>query len=294
MKKITSAVLTALILIACILALTGVVSAETDKGFPQITDFTGRLTDEQIRKYESELLTLKETYSYDAAVAIIDADTLEEYGYSALQDFADDLYDEGGYGVGDDKDGVLILLRIGEPYSNHFHLCTTGILVPACTEDDIDDMYYEVKPYLTRNDIPGAVEAAINAERDFFSIVKYQRTDEEGELKPEYDPNQNSSASKGAFSGLKSALIALAGGAGIGGITASSMKSKLKSVSKKRSAGDYVVPGSFNLTESRDMFLYTHVSKVAKPQDTGRSSGGGGGAGFHFSSSGVAHGGGTR
>jgi len=61
------------------------------------------------------------------------------------------------------------------------------------------------------------------------------------------------------------------------------MKGKLKSVRKQAAAGDYLKAGSLNVTESRDMFLYTRMSKTPKPQNN--SSGGGGSGGGHHSSS---------
>ena len=51
----------------------------------------------------------------------------------------------------------------------------------------------------------------------------------------------------------------------------------MKSVRQKNDAADYVRPGSMQLTHSRDLFLYSHVSRTAKPKNT--SSGGGGGGG---------------
>ena len=71
-------------------------------------------------------------------------------------------------------------------------------------------------------------------------------------------------------------------------IVVSSMKKKLTSVKFADSANDYVRPGSLNLTESRDTFLYSSVTRTVR--ETESRSGGGGGS--HTSSSGRSHGGG--
>ena len=78
--------------------------------------------------------------------------------------------------------------------------------------------------------------------------------------------------------------------------TVSFMTKGLKSVRKKESAADYVVPGSMRLTRNEDVFLYSNVSKTAKVQDNSDSSSGSsyGSSGSHESSSGNSHSGGGR
>ena len=45
------------------------------------------------------------------------------------------------------------------------------------------------------------------------------------------------------------------------------MKSQLKSVRPQNAAGSYVVEGSFQLTHSRDLFLYRNVTRHARPKN---------------------------
>lgn len=53
----------------------------------------------------------------------------------------------------------------------------------------------------------------------------------------------------------------------IGFIGSGIMKSKLKSVSYQSGAADYVVPDSFKLNDSRDIYLYSTVTKTERPTD---------------------------
>lgn len=46
-----------------------------------------------------------------------------------------------------------------------------------------------------------------------------------------------------------------------------SVKSKHKTVNKKSSANDYVIPGSLNITQSYEAFLYKNVTKTEKQQN---------------------------
>lgn len=85
-------------------------------------------------------------------------------------------------------------------------------------------------------------------------------------------------------------LIALGIGAAAGGITIGVLSSQLKSVHAQTEANQYVKKDSFRLTDRRDLYLYSNVSRTPRSTSSGSRSGGGGG-GAHFSSGGGAHGG---
>jgi uncharacterized protein len=65
-------------------------------------------------------------------------------------------------------------------------------------------------------------------------------------------------------------------------------KGQLKSVALQKRATDYMKPGSLNITDSRDFFLYRHIDRREKADksdsDTHKSSSGGtyGGSGRKF------------
>ena len=64
----------------------------------------------------------------------------------------------------------------------------------------------------------------------------------------------------------KTVLISAVIGLIIGFIAVSLMKVQLKSVRYAKNAANYIREGSFCLTESRDVFLYSTVARVPKPQ----------------------------
>ncbi len=85
-----------------------------------------------------------------------------------------------------------------------------------------------------------------------------------------------------SFPWLLNIVIAVAVGLVIGFIVVSAMKSKLKTVRFAQNAHSYVRDGSFNLEKSRDLYLYSTVTRVAKPKNNssgGRSGGGSGRSG---------------
>lgn len=59
-------------------------------------------------------------------------------------------------------------------------------------------------------------------------------------------------------------LVSIIIGVVIGFIVVSVMKSQLKSVRSNSGASDYIVPGSFNLTVSQDIFLYQRTTRTPK------------------------------
>lgn len=63
------------------------------------------------------------------------------------------------------------------------------------------------------------------------------------------------------------------------------LKKQLKSVEMQRGAVNYVRPGSMNVTAARDSYLYSTVSRTARPKSSSSS---------HTSSGGGTHGGGGR
>ena len=79
-------------------------------------------------------------------------------------------------------------------------------------------------------------------------------------------------------------IIALIIGFVVALIATGIMRGKLKSVRAKYEAADYVRSGSMKVTESRENYLYRHVSRIPRPKDSGSST--------HRSSSGRSHGGG--
>ena len=67
-------------------------------------------------------------------------------------------------------------------------------------------------------------------------------------------------------------IIAISMGAGllIGLIAVGIMASKMKTVHMDHDARNYVRTGSFRLTQSRDIFLYSRVHRTPKPKNDSR------------------------
>ena len=68
-------------------------------------------------------------------------------------------------------------------------------------------------------------------------------------------------------------------------------KRQMRAARPQRYAGDYAVPGSFQLTLQRDIYLYSRTTRVKRQTTQNGDSFHGGGSSTHRSSSGSSHGG---
>lgn len=237
-----------------------------------MVDNAGLLSTEDAASIESQLTDLGQ--KYDMHFVIV---TDEDPDISSAMEVADDFFDYNGYGVGDDRSGVLLYINMS---THDVWISTRGFGITAFTDAGInyildqlvsglgDEAYYETfETYITLC--------------DDFMIQALNGTP--------YDVDHMPSEPFPWIGGL---IMCMALGAIVGLIYVLILRGQLKSVAPNESAEDYMVKGSMHMTNSREFFLYRTVSKTARPQEN--SSGGGGGSTTHTSSSGATHGGGGR
>lgn len=88
------------------------VQAETDDNYeflPRVYDAADLLTDEEESQLLDRLDSLSEEYDFDVAVA-----TVQSTDGVAMNKFTDTFYDDNYYGLGDDYDGILFMVSIGD------------------------------------------------------------------------------------------------------------------------------------------------------------------------------------
>ena len=176
-------------------------------------------------------------------VVITTVQSLE--GKSARR-FAEDFYDDYGYA----DTGVLLLVCMTE---REYWVTTTGAITV-----DLEELEEGFVPLLSAGDYEGAFTSFAGALPSCVTLRE----------------EESSFAAVLVVSvilGLAAALI-----------TTLVMKSQLKSVRAQHCADSYVRSGSFQLTHSRDIYLYRNVRRTPKPKNngasaSGRSHGGGGG-----------------
>lgn len=66
---------------------------------------------------------------------------------------------------------------------------------------------------------------------------------------------------------MSTIIIALIAGLVIAFVVTMGFKGQLNNVRSKSGASDYMKTGSLNVTLSRDTFLFSNVSRIAKPKN---------------------------
>ena len=221
---------------------------------------------------EAALLSMLDEISnrQELDVVVVTVNTLD--GKTPM-DYADDFYDYNGYGFGENRDGVLLLVSMED---RDRWISTSGYGITVFTDAGIEYISEKFLPDLSDGNYADAFTTYAELCDEFITQA---RTGEP------YDTNN---LPKEPFNVFSSLLISLAVGILVSLIVTGKMKGKLKTVRMQPAAEEYVRKGSMLVTESSDLFLYSHVDRRAKSKDDDS----GGGSSTHTSSSGSSHGGG--
>lgn len=232
---------------------------------PRLVDDADLLTDAEEAQLLGRLDEISERQQLD--VVVVTADSI---GGESAESFADDFFDDYGYGMGADRDGVLLLICVAE---RNWHVSTSGYGITAFTDAGIDYMAGQFVDYLSNDDYAMAFSIYADLCDEFITQARAGA------------PYDVGSFSKTPF-GIMHITIAFGAAFVIALIVTGIMRKKLKSVRGRKEAGGYITVGSMQLTRESDMFLYSHVTRSVKPKNHGS-----GGSSTHRSSSGRRHGG---
>lgn len=264
-----------------LLSLSVSVSAEAD--LPYVIDNACLLLREEETSLEEKIQTLRQEYAMDIVIV-----TVESLGGATPQDYADDYFDDNGYGYGADRSGVLLLLCMEK---QAWYISTSGDAIYALTDYGIQQ---SMQPALTFFSPGGyylgfdtwldTLPAYFDAYRNGTPIDGY--ADDSGdyyhgdrESVVHYESKRSPNIILSIVIGLVAAALAIWG-----------MIAAMNTKRQQHGAGSYLKAGSYHLRTQRDFFLYSNVSKTARPSES--SSHSGGGSSVHHSSSGRSHGGG--
>lgn len=223
---------------------------------------------------ESELLTSLDEISerQQCDVVVVTVDSTE--GKTPMQ-YADDFYDYNGYGMGENADGILLLISME---GRDWWISTCGFGITAFTDAGIDYIADDFLSYLSDGDYAKAFETYAKRCDQFLTQAKTG------------EPYDNGNMPKGTVAPIW-IIIDLAIGWFIAYIIASGKKSKLTTVTKEYTAENYVVPGSLQFYINTDRFITMNITSRRIVREESRSSGGSSGSSTHTSSSGRSHGG---
>lgn len=133
--------------IALCLAFGGAAYASSGGSLGYVTDTVGLLTQEEQRELETTAAQLAERYGCGVYVIIVDDYT--DYTNGSTRDFAKETYINYDLGVGEDKNGILLVLSISD---RDYYLLTKGDIANAAftdygqeqlTQEFLDDFRYD-------------------------------------------------------------------------------------------------------------------------------------------------------
>lgn len=240
---------------------------------PRLVDYADVLSDSEEKKLLDKLDEISERHQMDVAVV-----TVNSLDGASVVDYADDFYDDNGYGFGEGRDGILFLLSMGE---REWNITTTGYAITVFTDAGLDYMAERIVGNLKKGDYAAAFTAFADQCDDYITQAA------------KGSPYDGGSLPRAPFPFLKFLAICFAIAFTFALLVTEVMKRQLKSVYSRTEADDYVKRGSMQLTQKSDLFLYRNVSRREIPKNTssGGSGSSSGGSSTHTSSSGMTHGG---
>ena len=297
MKKIKGIMICLLI---CTFLVMGSMTVWADQtgavsGQPRVFDQAGLFSETEIIQLEEKIAQCRKSTKMDVVIVSAYAD-----GERSAEEYADDYYDYGGFGVGKKASGVLLLYYMdgpGQP-GGECYISTTGTMINMLTDERIESILDDVYGDLGNRDFAGAAEHFLE---DVKAYVK------EGVESGQYTYDRDTGEIVRYHSiRLYEVAIAMV----IAGISAGSvcldikkryaMKQSSREVSNSLQA--YRADCAFHFSVAGDKMVNKYVRSVPIPRNTSSGSGGRGHSGsssagrstIHTSSSGSSHGGGGR
>jgi len=198
----------------------------------------------------------------------------------ASRDFADDYYDDNGYGIGEEASGFLMLVNMAD---REVWISTAGNAIDIFTDQRLDSINDAVVEHLAEGRF-------FQAGQTFVDMTdQYARAGvPAGQFREEAEPQSYF----GKVLRMMTYWPIYVFGLMVSGISTFA----LSTTHKEKTApgtGVYIPLNSFVLTDSKDQFLRESVNrvKIANTSSTGSFSSGSGKSSVHRSSSGRSHGG---
>lgn len=258
------------VIFALLLLVLSVVPVFAAKGMPRLVDEAGLLSGSEAARLLARLDEVSERQQVDLVVV-----TKKSLHGKTPMEYADDFYDGEGYGFGDGKDGILLLISMEE---RDWYIATTGFGITAVTDAGREYMSDQFLEDLSEGEYAAAFLTFVGLCDDFITQARAGEPVDVGHFPKE------------PFAAIRNLVIALAVGLMAALVVTGVMRGSLKTVYSQPKADSYVRAGSMELAKKNDLFLYSHVERREKPKDV--KTGHPGGSQTHTSSSGRTHGGG--
>jgi len=240
---------------------------------PNIKDDLNYLTADDITALSERITRIQTEQSMDIAMVITD----QMDGKSSMV-YADDYYDQNGFGVDSQNSGLLILINMSD---REVWISTTGRAIDYFTDARIEEMVGNVTPHLSS----GNYFTALNT---FLDDVAYYANEgipsgQHRVEQPSVYYGETTTYGQRALSLLMNPIVYLV--ALVISIAATFGITLLNKGRNTTNFRTYELPGSFDLKRSEDTYLREHLTRTKVQKSSSTSS-------THSGSSGTSHGGG--
>ena len=202
------------------------------------------LNETEVAQLNSKLESISKKYKAEIRVV-----TLSSMDGGDIDEFLEYLYDESGFGYGENHDGVLLVVCM-DP--REYRILSNGFAGEAITSGDIDAIGEAFKSDLSDGNYADAFDT-------FADKCEYY-----------LDGHINGFP----FNTGKNLLICAGIGLVVALIVTGIWKGQLKSVRKQSAANAYVKAGTMQITQSGDFFMYRNVTKTQKQSSSSSGSSG--------------------
>lgn len=242
----------------------------------------------EINDMEQIIQRIEAEYQMDILV-LTTYDVPQTYNDYAIQDYADNYFDQHGYGLGEDGAGLLYMIDMTNRAPC---ISTSGVMIDYITDDRRDTLFNVSYDRLAMGDYGRAAVALLQSLERFLEEGRL-----EGSFRYDAETGQRLSGLYNALTGTEMLIAAAVGLAVAAGMYASvSGKYSLKGSTYRY---DRMANTNCQFTKNEEQYLRQSTNVIRNATNNGGRSGGGysGGSGrgssVHHSSGGSSHGGGV-
>jgi uncharacterized protein len=214
----------------------------------RVVDNAGILSAAEKESLRTRADAIASTYNFDLVI-------VTERSINVLpRAYAEDFYDNNGYGLGSDRDGSIFLRVTG---TRDYYISASGRGIRVLTDTAFDKLEADVGRHLARNQHYQAFHAYLQAWETFLELAAKGRS-------------YNFFYQWNLFLVIGFWLLAFA----IGFAVVHFWKKEMNTAIAKTHACNYIVPNSTNYNVKTDRFLYSTVTKTRRQSQNSGSSGG--------------------
>jgi len=217
-----------------------------------IMDLANLLSENETAKLENQIASFKENTNYDFAFLSVD----DNSSGKDIEDYAYDYYFYNDFGSDSMDSGIAIVIDMD---NRKYAFKTFGRVIDKINDSEVSTIDSSLQNYLSNG--------------QYYQAISYVLNQVENVANSQTVTSDNTGIS------IQQILIGLFGGLITAGLFVFALIRQLNNVSAKKDANDFIENNSLRINRSLDLYLYTSVTKTAKPKKSSGGSSSGFGSG---------------